>query len=270
MKRKKQINRKLELGENVKYDDAVNQLTIHFSPELGSRIGNLFMQLELDKKNMNVDTYMDSMKDIFMLFYKRNKGINKDDEAFINEQDILNLIKKYPRILSQDILKNVANNIKVLNDLSSMNIRKVNKLIKGTDGYIFSTGLKKLSETCIFLDNLNVIEEDKSTRNAAEYMLCRLGEKNLQVNTRKIYSRLMHICALNKSTNIEKKEFDFCYKRNEKEYEKRYGINQEELYYRYVLPITTNTEEYKKRIKQSIENIINPQFGEIPDNEKCD
>lgn len=265
MKRKKSINRKLDLGENKKYDDAVEQLSINFSSELGEKIGKLFMQLDLDKKNMNVDTYMTSMKDIFILLNRRNNGINVKEKAFINEQDIMNLIRKYPRILSQDILEKVAENIRVIDNLNCMDVQKVNKMLKETNGYIFSTGLKKLSETCIFLDNLSVIEDGKEI-NAAEYMLCVLGERNIQVSTRKIFSRLMHICTLNRAKSIEKNEFDFCFKRNEKEYEKRYGMNQEELYYRYVLPITTDIEEYKKRIKQSIENAIKPEFGEIPDN----
>lgn len=265
MKRKNSINRRLDLGENKEYDDVVEQLSINFSPELGEKIGKLFMQLELDKKNMNVDTYMTSMKDIFILFNKRNNGINKKEEAFISEQDIMNLIRKYPRILSQDILKKVSKNIETIDNLNCMDVRKVNKLLKETNGYIFSTGLKKLSETCIFLDNLSVIEDGKEI-NAAEYMLCGLGERNLQVSTRKIFSRLMHICTLKRTKTIENSEFEFCFKRNEEEYEKRYGMNQEELYYRYVLPITTDIEEYKKRIKLSIEKAINPEFGEIPDN----
>ena len=37
MKGQKQIHEKLDLGENKKYDDAVEELTLKFSPELGKK-----------------------------------------------------------------------------------------------------------------------------------------------------------------------------------------------------------------------------------------
>ena len=43
MKREKHINEKLDLGENQKYDDAVEELTLKFSPKLGKKVGNLFI-----------------------------------------------------------------------------------------------------------------------------------------------------------------------------------------------------------------------------------
>ena len=107
MKGQKQIHEKLDLGENKKYDDAVEELTLKFSPELGKKIGNLFMELHLQDQHMNVDTYMASMRDIFILLSQRNKGISQKDDAFIDEQDILELVQRYPRILSQTVLEMV-------------------------------------------------------------------------------------------------------------------------------------------------------------------
>lgn len=65
MEKQKHINEKLDLGENQKYDDAVEELTLKFSPKLGKKVGNLFMELHLQDQHMNVDTYMTSMRDIF-------------------------------------------------------------------------------------------------------------------------------------------------------------------------------------------------------------
>lgn len=259
---KRQINRKLELGENKKYDDAVGELTLSFSPELGKKIGNLFMELHLQDQNMNVDTYMTSMRDIFILLNQRNKGISKKEETFINEKDILELVKRYPRILSQSVLDKVGKSLEVLDNLKGMDTRKVNQLVKRSKGYIFSTGLKKLNETCIFLDHIFVIDALGKKRNAVEYMLNDLGEKNLQVSTKKIYSRLMHICTINKTDTIDKKIFDFCYKRNEKEYKDRYQISQEQLENRYVLPNAENIEEYKQNIQKNMSDIIKTEHGE--------
>ena len=186
MKGQKQIHEKLDLGENKKYDDAVEELTLKFSPELGKKIGNLFMELHLQDQHMNVDTYMASMRDIFILLSQRNKGISQKDDAFIDEQDILELVQRYPRILSQTVLEKVNQNLTVLDNLSCMDTQKVNRLIKLSKGYIFGIGVNKLNETCLFLDNIFVIDELGRKRNAAEYMLNDLGEKNLQVSTKKI------------------------------------------------------------------------------------
>lgn len=263
MKRNKKINRKLELGKNEKYDEAVRTLTIKFTPELGKKIGKLYIELELDKKNMNVDTYMSTIKDIFITLSQRNKNINVKDESFISEEDIFQFIRRYPRILKQDAIKNLAEKLDIIENLDTMNSRKVNKLIKMSNGYICSIGTEKLYESCTFLDNLMVEKQ-----NAVEYLLLSLGENNLQVSTRKIFSRLMHICSLTKRNEISLDNFNFCFKRNDKEYEKRFGISQDELYVEYVLPITSDKEEYKKRIKQSIDNVVNPQFGEIVEGEE--
>ncbi len=262
MKKQKQIHEKLDLGENKKYDDAVEELTLKFSPELGKKVGNLFMELHLQDQHMNVDTYMASMRDIFILLSQRNKGISQKDDAFIGEQDILELVQRYPRILSQTVLEKVNQNLTVLDNLSCMDTQKVNRLVKQSKGYIFSIGANKLNETCLFLDNIFVIDELGRKRNAAEYMLNDLGEKNLQVSTKKIYARLMHICTTSQTNVLLKKAFDFCYKRNEEEYENKYHISQEQLENEYVLPSTENIEIYKQKIKESIDRIIHPIYGE--------
>lgn len=262
MTRKKNINRKLNIGDSQKYDEAIEVLAIKFTPELGKKIGNLFMELELDKKNMNVDTYMRSMKNIFVILSKRNKNIDRKDNGFINETDILEFVKRYPRILSQDVIENLYEKLNIIEDLNSMNSRKINTLIKKSNGYICSIGIQKLYESCIFLDNLMVIQSSGEKKNAAEYLLLNLGEKNLQVSTKKIFSRLMYICSLGKTNEVDYTDFDFCFKRNDEEYMKKYGISQEELYVQYVLPITSDSEEYKRRIRETINNIISPQLGD--------
>lgn len=267
MKRNKKINRKLNIGENENYDKAVETLTIKFTPKLGKKIGNLYIELQLDKGNMNVDTYMSTIKDIFITLSQRNKGINIKDESFISEEDIFAFIRRYPRILKQDIIKNLVEKLDIIENLDTMDSRKINKLIKMSNGYICSIGTEKLYESCTFLDNLMVIFSSIEKQNAIEYLLLNLGESNLQVSTRKIFSRLMYICSLTKSNEISLENFNFCFKRNDEEYEKKFGISQDELYVKYVLPITSDKEEYKKRIKQSIDNVVNPQFGEIVEGE---
>lgn len=265
MKREKHINEKLDLGENQKYDDAVEELTLKFSPKLGKKVGNLFMELHLQDQHMNVDTYMTSMRDIFVLLNKRNKGISPKNDAFIGEQDILELVRRYPRILSQSVLQKINQNLDVLDNLSCMDIPKVNQLIKQSKGYIFSIGGRKLNETCIFLDNIFVVDELGRKRNAAEYMLNDLGEKNLQVSTKKIYARLMHICAMHQTNVVLKKSFDFCYKRNEEEYEVKYHMSQEQLENQYVLPDAENIETYKQTIKETINKMIHLEHEEKTD-----
>ncbi len=265
MRKPRHINEKLDLGVDPEYDDAVGELTRNFSLELGKKIGNLFMELHLQDQNMNVDTYMKSMRDIFILLNKRNKGISPKNDAFISEQDILELVRRYPRILSQSVLQKVKPNLDILDNLSCMDIQKVNQLIKQSKGYIFSIGERKLKETCIFLDNIFVLDELGRKRNAVEYMLSDLGEKNLQVSTKKIYARLMHICTINQTNVILKKLFDFCYKRNEEEYKEKYHMSQEQLENQYVLPDAENIETYKKSIEESISKIIHPEHGETTD-----
>lgn len=268
MERNRKVNSKLELGENEKYDKAIDTLTMKFTPQLGKKIGNLFIELQLDKNNMNVDTYMSTIKDIFITLSQRNKNINVKDESFISEDDIFAFIRRYPRILKQDVIKNLAEKLDIIEDLDTMDSRKVNKLIKMSNGYICSIGAEKIYQTCTFLDNLIIIFSSIEKQNAVEYLLLSLGENNLQVSTRKIFSRLMYICSLAKSNEISLDNFNFCFKRNDKEYEKKFGISQDDLYVEYVQPITSDKQEYKKRIKQSIDNVVNPQLGEIVEGEE--
>lgn len=85
------------------------------------------------------------------------------------------------------------------------------------------------------------------------------------MGTEKIFQRLLNIVTKVETRTIPQKEIQFCFKRNDEQYEKRYGMSKEQLNQMYILPKTTNKEEYKQQIQYIVErqaNRKNKQRGE--------
>ena len=249
------IVKAMNLGQNEQYDYGIEILAKKFNSKLAIKIGELFQQEEF--MNMNVDTFIGNISEVLSFFKDRSKGILKQDETYISESDMINLIKTYPRILSQNSKQMLYEKAEILDELSTINKKSTNMILKSSKGFIYSIGSEKIYKTLTFLDELQIIDESGKKINSAEYVLTTLGEKNLQVSSEKIFQRILNIVTEVETKTIPKKEFDFCFKRNDEEYENRYGKSKERLNELYVLPMTEDRKEYTEKIKYIIERQAN-------------
>jgi len=250
-KKNEKITKSIDIGENEQYDNSIEILTKNFPIKFANQLGALFLQEEFN--SMNVDTFIKNVAQVSAFFKKRNKGILKKDEAYVSEDDIINLIKRYPRIASQDNGQLLEEKEEILQELDFISEEELNILMKESKGYFYSIGNEKMYRTLTFLNEIEVLTEDEERKNAAKYLLQDLGEANLQMSTEKIFQRILHIVT-NVSTNIiPAREFDFCFKRKDEEYEKRYGKSKEDLDRMYILPRTEDRKEYKQKIKYIVE-----------------
>lgn len=261
--RNRKITKKIELGENKKYDDVMETLSQNFPPKMAIKLGEWFLLEEFER--MNVDTFIINVEGILSFFRQRNKGILKKDEAYVSEEDIINLIKRYPRLLSQNTTENLKERASILDNLKDMNVKTVNAILKNSNGYIYSIGDEKIYKSLTFLDELTVITDDNKQQTVAQYLLTVLGENNLQMGTEKVFQRLLNLVTVVGTKIIPEEEIRFCFKRNDEEYEKRYGKSKEQLDEMYILPRTDDREQYKQQIQYIVErqaNRKNKQKGE--------
>lgn len=245
------IKKSINIGENEQYDNSIQNLSKSNITKLAQKLGKLFQNEEF--ANMNVDTFINNISQIVKFFKQRNAGILKKEEAYISENDIINLINRYPRMLQQNPLQILEEKVKIFEELDLMSNKEINILMKTSKGYLYSIGNEKLYKTLAFLNEIKVLPEDGMPKNAAKYILQDLGETNLQVSTEKIFQRIIHIVTVAQTTIISKDEFNFCFKRNDIEYAKRYGKSKQELNEKYILPRTEDNLEYKKKIKYIVE-----------------
>ena len=138
-----------------------------------------------------------------------------------------------------------------------MSDKELNILLKSSKGFIYSIGNEKLYKTLAFLNEIQVLQNNELPKNAAEYVLQDLGEANLQVSTEKIFQRILNIITVAQTTIIPKKDFDFCFKRNDLEYKNRYGKTKQQLNENYILPRTEDKIEYGNQIKRIVRRQAN-------------
>lgn len=248
---RKSIKKKINLGTNLEYDKAIGKLYKNYSSQSAVKLGKLFREETF--KNMNVDTFIKNVADMFVFFKNRNKGILKKDEAYISEDDIIDLIRRYPRIVSQNTRELLQQREEILENISDMNQKDINLVFKNSNGYLYSIGEKKIFQTLTFLDELTVLDEKNEQQSASQYLLTQLGEKNLQMGSEKVFQRLLHIVTTAKTKVIPKKDFNFCFKRSDIQYQERYGKSQEQLNEIYILPKTEDRKEYQEQIQSIVE-----------------
>lgn len=247
----KNITKSIDLGQNEQYDTSIEILSQNFPIKFASQLGQLFLQEDFN--SMNVDTFVKNVLQISAFLKKRNTGILKKDKAYISDDDIINLIKRYPRIASQDNEQLLQEKEEIFQELDFINEKELNILMKETKGYFYSIGNDKMYRTLAFLNEIEVLTKDGKLKNAAKYLLQDLGESNLQVSTQKVFQRILHIVTTASTDIIPVEEFNFCFKRKDEEYEKRYGRSKEDLDRMYILPRTEDRKEYKQKIKYIIE-----------------
>ena len=247
----KNIIKSIDLGKDEQYDTSIEILSQNFPIKFASQLGKLFLQEDFD--SMNVDTFVKNVSQISTFFKRRNTGILKKDKAYISDDDIINLIKRYPRIASQDNEQLLQEKEEICQELDFINEKELNILMKKSKGYFYSIGNEKIYRTLAFLNEIKVLTKDGKLKNSAKYLVQNLGEANLQVSTQKIFQRILHIVTTASTDIIPVEEFNFCFKRKDEEYEKRYGRSKEDLDRMYILPRTEDRKEYKQKIKYIIE-----------------
>lgn len=248
--RNKKITKARNIGENEQYDNSIQTLSKNSIANFAKKLGNLFQSKEFD--SMNVDTFINNISQIVLFFKHRNVGILKKDEAYISENDIINLINRYPRLLQQSPLQALEEKMRIFQELDLMSDKELNILFKSSKGFIYSIGNEKLYKTLVFLNEIQVLQKNELPKNAAKYVLQDLGETNLQVSTEKIFQRILNILTVAQTTMIPKKDFDFCFKRNDLEYKNRYGKSKQQLDESYILPRTEDKIEYRNKIKSIV------------------
>ncbi len=248
----RKIKKKINIGENEQYDKGIEALSKSYFSNFAKKLGEVFQNKNLD--SMNVDTFIESVTQVVTFCKKRNAGLLRKDEAYISDNNIIDLINRYPRLLLQNPLQLLEEKVEIIDDLNLMDNKELNILIKSSKGYLYSVGSEKLNRTLAFLNEIKVLlPKELKPKNAAKYLLQDLGESNLQVSTEKIFQRVLHIVTVANTNIIPKKDFDFCFKRNDKEYQDRYGKSKEQLSETYILPMTKDRQEYSNKVKYIVE-----------------
>lgn len=91
------------------------------------------------------DTLASKLLALMNYFNERNTGIQQESKAYINVEDVINMILKNPRIINSDIQNNIIAKCQVITDKKQGDVRKANVLFKSNPG-VFRKTIKNIRE----------------------------------------------------------------------------------------------------------------------------
>ena len=235
-KKSQRVIKKEQREEN--YQKAIEQLT-----QLGIRKEDIEAIFKSINKNehttMAKDTFAIKLVEIFDFIEKRNKGINPDDKGYITKQDVICMILRDPRFMTNDIKRKLEPMCDIFDNWSP-NISKsqINRYIVKYPR-IFKNSIKKLKIHLIIGDNF-LVKAGNQYMSLSEYILTE-NPFLISENSQRFLERVCNLRDSHASRVIPVEEL-------RKRLEPVYEVKTKRK-----LPEYTDDESFRKAIKDVID-----------------
>ena len=190
---------------------------------------------------MAKDTFAIKLVEIFQFIQKRNEGIEVEDKGYITKEDVIHMISRDPRFMTNDVERKLEPMCDIFDNWSA-NITKnqVNVYIKQYPE-VFKNSVKKLKIQLIIGDNF-LVKLNNQYMSLSEYILTQ-NPFLFSENSQKFLER---VCMLKNSTAsgiIEEKDLNGKFEETKETKEK------------YKLPEYKDDESYRRAVKEVINRV---------------
>ena len=194
---------------------------------------------ENNHTTMSKDTFAIKLVEIFEFIKERNQGIEVNDEGYITSKDVINMILKDPRFMTNDVKRKLKPMCDILDNWSS-NVSKyqINSYMKQYPE-IFKNSIKKLKIHLIIGDNF-LVKFDKKYMSLSEYIITE-NPFLISENSSKFFRRVCMLKNSTKSGIIEEKDLNGSFEETE------------EIKEKYELPEYEDDDS----IRRAVEDVIN-------------
>lgn len=184
---------------------------------------------------MSKDTFAIKLVEILEFIKERNQGIEVNDEGYITSKDVINMILKDPRFMTNDVKRKLKPMCDILDNWSSnVNKYQINSYIKQYPE-IFKNSIKKLKMHLIIGDNF-LVKFDKKYIPLSEYIITE-NPFLISENSSKFFRRVCMLKNSTKSGIIVNGSFE----------------ETEEIKEKYKLPEYEDDESFRR----AVEDVIN-------------
>ena len=188
---------------------------------------------------MAKDTFAIKLVEILEFIKERNQGIEVNDEGYITSKDVINMIIKDPRFMTNDVKRKLKPMCDILDNWSSnVNKYQINSYIKQYPE-IFKNSIKKLKMHLIIGDNF-LVKFDKKYIPLSEYIITE-NPFLISENSSKFFRRVCMLKDSTKSGIIEEKDLNGSFEETE------------EIKEKYELPEYEDNESFRR----AVEDVIN-------------
>ena len=188
---------------------------------------------------MSKDTFAIKLVEIFEFIKERNQGIEVNDEGYITSKDVINMILKDHRFMTNDVKRKLKPMCDILDNCSSnVNKYQINSYMKQYPE-IFKNSIKKLKMHLIIGDNF-LVKFDKKYIPLSEYIITE-NPFLISENSSKFFRRVCMLKNSTKSGIIEEKDLNGSFEETE------------EIKEKYELPEYEDDESFRR----DVENVIN-------------
>ncbi len=187
---------------------------------------------------MSKDTFAIKLVEILEFIKERNQGIEFNDEGYITSKDVIDMILKDPRFMTNDVKRKLKPMCDILDNWSSnVNKYQINSYIKQYPE-IFKNSIKKLKVHLIIGDNFLVKFHEKYM-SLSEYIITE-NPFLISENSSKFLRRVCMRKDVSRSGIIEEKYLNGSFEETE------------EIKEKYELPEYEDDESFRRAIKDVI------------------
>ena len=137
-------NKKKKALESDKYKEEIEELAVRgVTPDDIQKIYDRCQ--ERTQTKIARHTLVSKLTALLEYFSTRNEGIREESKAYINKDDVIEMIMRNPRMITSDIDKNIIVKCELLTTKKDGDVKEANKLIKSNPG-IFKKTVQTIKE----------------------------------------------------------------------------------------------------------------------------
>lgn len=242
------IRKQKQMDAKNKYEEIIGKLVQKGIDE--KDIATIYEITSHNKHSkMAKDTFVLKLLDLLEFSEERNNGISINSTGYISKNNVIEMIEKDPKLMTNDINKKIKPICKILDQNPELTTEEVNEIIK-KNPHIFRNSIKKISMLSIIGENF-LVREGVEYIELFKYMLT-IKPHMLAINPEKLYKRLSAMKDISKSTIIEKQDLDDLSRNVIKNTNTE--IDDSRLTEKYQLPEYNeqNPEKFRVEIKKSL------------------
>lgn len=163
---------------------------------------------------MAKDTFVLKLLDLLEFAEMRSKDIKPEDTGYIGKKEVMEMIKRDPKIMTNDMRNKIRPMCETLEKRPDFSKADVNEIIKNNP-HIFRNSIKKINM-------LEIIGENFLIRKGIEYVdlfkyILIFKPHMLAMNPERLYKRLYPIVNIKKSTIITEEDLNDISKRGKED-----------------------------------------------------
>lgn len=203
-----------------------------------------------DQRNkMAKDTFVIKLLELLKFCEERNTGLSKEDKGYISHKDLLNMIKRDKKFMTNDVNRKLKPVCEILDKHEGLTRTDVNEIIKGHP-HIFRNSIKKIDMLSAIGSNF-LIKQDSKYTELFKYILTG-NQHMLSINPEKLYKRLHYIMDIKNSTIMTVEDLRAISRYTYKDTDR--GVDDSILNERYTFPIYDEKSpiEFRRVVKGNL------------------